>query len=99
LLAWLSRRRRSVPVLVEEEVSGLVVAALDAAGVAYVLVGSLASSAHGFPRATNDADLVADLRRDHVDELVATLQEAFYIDAGAVIQAVPSSPSVFRTFR
>ncbi|MDO8835383.1 MAG: hypothetical protein Q7V01_07285 [Vicinamibacterales bacterium] len=74
-------------------VVGLVVAALDAAGVAYVLVGSLASSARGFPRATNDADLVADLRREHVDQLVAALQESFYIDTDAVVRAVSAHRS------
>lgn len=69
-------------------VVGLVAAALDAAGVAYVLVGSLASSARGYPRATNDADLVADLRGEHVGTLVGALEEGFYIDADAVARAV-----------
>lgn len=34
------------------------IAALDAAGVEYVLIGGLAVAAHGFPRATKDIDIV-----------------------------------------
>ena len=48
-----------------------VVRVLDELGVEYVLVGSVASSARGFPRSTNDADIVADLRLEHADRLVA----------------------------
>ena len=43
----------------------------EALGVPYVFVGSLASSARGVPRATNDADLVVELRQEHVALLVA----------------------------
>ena len=48
-----------------------VVTVLDRLGVPYVVVGSLASSARGFPRTTNGADIVADLRSEHPDPLVA----------------------------
>lgn len=33
----------------------------DAVGARYALVGSVASSRHGLPHATNDVDLVTDL--------------------------------------
>jgi hypothetical protein len=36
--------------------------AFDALGVSYVVGGSLASSVYGIPRATQDVDLVADLK-------------------------------------
>ena len=35
--------------------------ALDAAGVPYMIVGSLASNFHGIPRSTRDADFVVEL--------------------------------------
>ena len=35
--------------------------ALERMGIPYFVGGSLASSAHGVPRATLDADIVADL--------------------------------------
>jgi hypothetical protein len=37
-----------------------ITAALDAAGVAYMLAGSFASTAHGQPRATQDLDIVIE---------------------------------------
>ena len=52
------------------------------------MVGSVASSAHGIARATLDADLVADLRGSHVEPLVSTLIDAYYIDRDAVLDAV-----------
>ncbi len=36
-------------------------------GVDYLVGGSLASSLHGIPRATHDADLVADMKQDIVE--------------------------------
>lgn len=65
-----------------------VVKVLDELGVEYVLVGSVASSARGFPRTTNDADIVADLMLEHIDRLVASLRDGFYIDHEAVERAV-----------
>jgi hypothetical protein len=65
-----------------------VIEVLEALGVDYVIGGSLASSVYGTARATMDADLVADLRSDHVDRLVQTLRDAFYIDTEAVRDAI-----------
>ena len=49
-------------------------------GVRYVVGGALASSFHGIPRATNDADLGAELREEHVRPLVTALEGRFYED-------------------
>jgi hypothetical protein len=56
--------------------------------VSYSVVGSVASSAHGIARATLDADLVADLKMEHVDTLVGALIDDYYIDRDAVEDAV-----------
>jgi hypothetical protein len=56
------------------------VAALDEGRVPYVVGGSFASSHHGVPRATNDADLLVDLQPGQVRGLVAAITPAFYID-------------------
>jgi len=53
-----------------------VVRAFESLEVPYLLGGSLASSFYGIPRATHDADLVADLAIRHVRPLVAALKEA-----------------------
>lgn len=62
--------------------------AMEALQVNYFVGGSIASSIHGFPRSTQDADLVADLRPEHVRPLVAALEEHFYIDSERVMDAV-----------
>ena len=62
--------------------------ALEEQGVTYVVVGSFASSMRGVYRATADIDIVADLKPEHVEPLVAALQETFYLDEGAVRRAL-----------
>jgi hypothetical protein len=66
----------------------LVADALDALGVPYAIGGSLASALHGVMRATMDADLVADLRLEHVEPLVQALGSVFYADEETMRDAV-----------
>lgn len=56
-----------------------VIESLEALGVAHFVGGSLASSAHGVPRASIDADVIADLGLEHVPPLVERLQGAYYL--------------------
>ena len=58
----------------------LVAHALEQMGVPYAVCGSLASSLHGVIRSTLDVDIVADMRQEHVQPLVAALSKEFYID-------------------
>lgn len=58
-----------------------VIALFDHLGIRYHIGGSLASSVHGIPRATLDADLVALMEQRHVAPLVAALTPAFYCSA------------------
>lgn len=67
---------------------GPVVAAFTQLGIAYLIGGSVASSAHGTPRSTLDVDLVADLRSEHVDALCATLRGSYYAEPELVRQAI-----------
>lgn len=53
----------------------LVIEALEALGVPYLIGGSLASAVHGVARTTLDADLVADLRPEHAERLPQALEE------------------------
>jgi hypothetical protein len=62
--------------------------ALEALGVTYLVGGSLASSLYGIPRSTQDADLVADLRLEHVPPLIAALTPTFYADSERAADAV-----------
>lgn len=69
------------------EVLSQIARALEEQGVAYVVVGSFASSMRGLYRATADIDIVADLRPEHVKPLVEALRETFYLDEQAVRRA------------
>jgi hypothetical protein len=53
---------------------GRVVAALNAADVAYVIVGGLAVGAHGVVRATRDVDIVAAPDQRNIDRLAECLR-------------------------
>jgi hypothetical protein len=61
---------------------------LDQLGIPYAVGGSLASSLHGIPRTTQDADLVADLRPAHIQPFVAAVSSAFYVSPERVAQAI-----------
>jgi hypothetical protein len=65
--------------------------------VSHAVGGSLASSLYGVPRATNDVDVVADLRSGHIDRLVASLEDAFYVD-GEMIRSAIAEQSSFNIF-
>jgi hypothetical protein len=70
-----------------------VIEVLNSLGVRYFLGGSFASSAQGAARATLDADLVADLRLEHVEPFIAALRPAFYLDVDTVRSAVRTRES------
>ena len=59
---------------------------LDRMEVPYLVVGSVASSIHGITRPTLDADIVADLKLEQVDEFVSLVKTGFYAD-GQTIRA------------
>ena len=69
-------------------VTMMVADALDALGVPYAIGGSFASALHGVMRATMDADLVADLRLEHVEPLARAWGDAFYADVEMMRDAV-----------
>jgi len=61
---------------------------LNDLSIPYLVGGSITSSLQGFPRMTNDADIVADIQLDQVSKLFAALQAEFYLDEQAVRTAV-----------
>jgi hypothetical protein len=77
-----------VPLAETIEVTLLVTGVLDEVGVPHVVGGSLASSLHGIPRATQDVDIVADIRLPHVDPFVAAIEDGFFVDADMIRDAV-----------
>ncbi|HEX6276939.1 MAG TPA: hypothetical protein VFZ53_28055, partial [Polyangiaceae bacterium] len=70
------------------EVTLRVVGELERLGIEYLVGGSLASSVHGRPRATQDVDIVARIAGAQVDALVAALSNDFYVDADMIRDAI-----------
>lgn len=56
--------------------------------IQYYVGGSLASSLHGIPRATQDVDIIADISFQHIPKLVNALEEEFYIDGDMIKEAI-----------
>ena len=66
-----------------------IVAALEQAGVEYMITGSFASTFHGAPRTTQDLDIVVAIDGSNLERLLDELPEdAFYVSREAARQAV-----------
>jgi hypothetical protein len=61
---------------------------LDSLGVSWVLGGSLASSIVGEPRATMDIDVAVAIDLEHIDRLVAAVEDDYYVSADQAREAV-----------
>ncbi len=61
---------------------------LDMAGIPYMVAGSMSSSLHGRPRATQDADVVIDPTDDQLDSLLALLEPGYYVSREAALDAL-----------
>ena len=61
---------------------------LERLGVAWYVGGSVASPVHGRFRATNNVDLIANLREEHASPLRAALEAEHYIDEESICDAV-----------
>jgi hypothetical protein len=61
---------------------------LEQAGIAYMLAGSVGSSLHGRPRATQDVDIVVAPTEDQLHDFLESLGESYYVSKEAANQAV-----------
>ena len=75
------------------EVTLKVTAVFEKLGVPYLIGGSLASTLHGMVRTTQDSDIVAEMRPQHLQPLVLALQDEFYIDEEMIAEAIQSNSS------
>jgi hypothetical protein len=61
----------------------------ESLGIPYLLTGSIASMAYGEPRFTNDIDIVADIKTEHIKGLKDCFPEQeFYLSEDAIKEAV-----------
>lgn len=75
----------------QQELLKRVVTALDAAGIDYMVTGSIASSLQGEPRATHDLDVVVQISPEQLPDLIRAFPRAeFYIDEAAARSAIQS---------
>jgi hypothetical protein len=72
----------------QDELLRRVTQLLEQAGIAYMISGSVASSFHGHPRATNDTDIVIDPSSEQLTVFVDSLGTDFYVSREAAIQAL-----------
>ena len=61
---------------------------LDRLAIAWYVGGSVASTVHGRFRATNDVDVIANLREEHADSLRTALEADHYVDEESIRDAV-----------
>lgn len=71
----------------------LVTRVFEDLGIPYFIGGSLASAVHGTIRSTMDADLIVDLRVEHIEKFIPRLEAAFFIDPPAIINALQRNGS------
>ena len=74
-------------------VTMLVTQTFERFGIPYAVGGSLASSLHGVMRSTLDVDIVADMRLEHIQPLVAALSKEFYADDEMIKDAIAHQSS------
>jgi hypothetical protein len=66
-----------------------IVARLEACGIPYMLVGSVAAGAHGRTRSTHDCDVVIEVRAQTLRTFVRSLpEERFYVAEEAAMEAL-----------
>lgn len=61
---------------------------LEQASIPYMISGSVGSSFHGQPRATNDVDIVIDPTKEQLIVFVKSLGSDFYVSPSAALQAL-----------
>lgn len=69
------------------------ISAFEEIGIPYYICGSIASSAYGISRATQDIDFVSDISKESVEILVEKLKDKYFIDADMIKDAIDSQSS------
>jgi len=74
--------------ITQQEFLGRLIRLLNEAGIPYMVAGSLSSSIHGRPRATQDADVVIDPTEDQLESFIALLGQDYYASRDAALDAL-----------
>ncbi|MHC4636848.1 MAG: hypothetical protein ACYTBV_04995 [Planctomycetota bacterium] len=65
-----------------------IIQALNKTNIPYMVSGSIASSFHGYPRATNDADIVIAPTEKQLKDFVECLGKNYYVSLDAAIDGL-----------
>ena len=77
------------PVEVTLKVTGV----FERLSVSYLIGGSLASTLYGMVRSTQDSDIVAEMRLEHLQPFVSALQDEFYVDDEMIAESIQRNSS------
>ncbi len=75
------------------EVTLKVTQVLESLDIPYLISGSLASTLYGMVRTTQDSDIVAEMRIEHLQPFVSSLQGEFYLDDEMIAEAIQRTSS------
>ncbi len=75
------------------EVTLKVTSTLEKLAVPYLVGGSLASTLYGMVRSTQDSDIIAEMRLEHLQPFVSALQDEFYIDDEMIAESIQHNSS------
>ena len=66
---------------------------LEKLGIPYFVSGSLASTLYGMVRTTQDSDIIADMRAEHIQPFVSGLQNEFFVDELMIAESIQTNSS------
>ena len=75
------------------EVTLKVTGVLEKLGVPYVIGGSLASTLYGMVRTTQDSDIITEMRPEHIQPFISSLQDEFFIDEEMIADSIQHNSS------
>jgi hypothetical protein len=75
------------------EVTLVVTGVFERLGVPYLIGGSLASTLYGMIRTTQDSDIIAEMRPEHIQPFVSALEADFYIDQQMIAESIQRNSS------
>ena len=75
------------------EVTLIVTGVFEKLGVPYLIGGSLASTLYGMVRTTQDSDIIAEMRLEHIQPFVSALEADFYIDQQMIADSIQRNSS------
>lgn len=70
------------------EVTIRVTQVLERLNIPYLIGGSLASTLYGMVRTTQDSDIVAEMRLEHLQPFVLALKDEFYVDDEMIAESI-----------